>query len=288
MKYLLLLFILFSQFTLAKCISTNEQCAPLNEWELSLGIGAGVLTNPLHGADNIPLVIIPKISYYGEKIFFENNALGYSLYEKNAFSFSAIGLINRENAFFNRWHPNNVFVPSIANGITESSPSFDQEINQDMPSSAINFDHVAKRKWAFDIGIQTNWFISEKNHFKIQVLHDVNSVYNGFNGQIEFNHRFSLVNTRWQITTGLNWLSRQQVDYYYGLGAKDKIEFSNFYQGKSALNPYIKIQSSYKLNNNWRITFSAQKEFLSSAISDSPLVKDNVIEMIFLGVVYAY
>jgi len=291
LKYLPLLSLLFSLNTLAQCIQTNEQCAPVNEWELSLTIGAGVLTNPLHGGSNIPLLVIPNISYYGEKVFFENNALGYSIYETDSFSLSAVSLINRENSFFNRWHPNNVFVPLTVNGISESSPHVDESTGQDTPLPEINLEEVANRKWALDAGIQGNWFISEKSHLTMRILHDVNNTYNGFNGKIEFNHRFTsfnMPNIKWKITTGVNWLSQQQVDYYYGISEKDNTEPSHFYQGKSALNPYIKIRSTYKLNNDWRLTFTARSEFLSRAISNSPLVKDKVIETIFLGVVYAY
>lgn len=308
LKYLLLLFIFFSQYTFSQCIATNEQCAPVNEWEFSFAIGAGVLTNPLHGGSNTPLVLIPNISYYGEKLFFENNALGYTVYEKSGFSLSAISLINRENSFFNRWHPNNVFVPSIGSGISDSSqdsgeiiPGVDEpsDLNPGNPTIKdpdtrplkIELEDVANRKWALDAGIQADWFLSEKNHLTIRLLHDVNNTYNGFNGKIEFGHHFTVFGmseTQWKLTTGINWLSKQQTDYYYGIGARDKIDPNYFYHGKSALNPYIKIKSNYKLNNNWRLTFTIRSEFLGKGISDSPLVKDEIIKTLFLGVVYAY
>ena len=93
---------------------------------------------------------------------------------------------------------------------------------------------------------------------------------------------------QWRLTAGVNWLSQQQVDYYYGLSKKDNVGKEHFYQGKSALNPYIKLSSAYKLNNNWRLTFTARSEFLSSSIHRSPLVKDEMLKTIFVGVVYAY
>lgn len=295
MKYLLFLFIFLSQYTLAQCIATNDQCAPVNEWEFSLAVGAGILTNPLQGGKNIPLILIPKISYYGERIFFESNALGYSIYETNNFSLSAISSLNRENAFFSRWHTNNIFVPSISNGITDSSSDsgFDESISQtpDDSLSTVNLDEVAKRKWALDAGLQANWFISQENQLKIQLLHDINNAYNGFNGKIEFNHRFAdlgIANSQWQITTGINWLSKQQVDFYYGITENDTDNPRYYYQGKSAVNPYVKIDTNYKLNENWRLTFTARIEYLAQSISNSPLVKDNVIETIFLGVIYDY
>mgnify|MGYP000588164553 CR=1 FL=1 len=291
LKYLSLLFIIFSQLTFAQCIATNEQCAPVDEWEFSLTVGAGMLTNPLHGGNNIPLLLIPTISYYGENIFFENNALGYSFYETNAFSLSAISLINRENSFFSLWHPNNVFVPSIANGSALSPSGDDESSHLDTPAPEIDVDDVANRKWALDAGLQGNWFISEQSHLVMRILHDVNDTYNGFNGKIEFSHHFTgfgMPNTQWKITTGINWLSQQQVDFYYGIGENDTKNKSHYYQGKSAVNPYIKIHSNYKLNDDWRLTFTARSEFLGAAISDSPLVKDKVIKTIFLGVVYDY
>ena len=184
-----------------------------------------------------------------------------------------------------------MFVPLNASSISESSPGFDESIDQDTPPPEIEIDDVANRKWALDAGLQGNWFLSEKNHLVIRLLHDVNNVYNGFNGKIEFSHRFTgfgMPNTQWKITTGLNWLSRQQVDYYYGIGERDTEDPNYYYQGKSALNPYIKMHSNYQLNNNWRLTFTVRGELLAEAISNSPLVKDEVIKTIFLGVVYDY
>ncbi len=290
MKYLLLLFIFISHFAWAKCLEADEQCAPVGEWEFSLAIGAGVLTTPLHGGSNIPLVLIPSISYYGEKVFFENNALGYSFYEIDAFSLSAISLINRENTFFNRWHPNNVFVPIDASSLSENSPGIGDSIEQGT-APEIDVDEVTNRAWALDAGLQVNWFLSEKDHLVMRLLHDVNNTYNGFNGKIEFSHRFAglgMPNTQWTITTGVNWLSRQQVDFYYGIRKNDTDDPSYFYQGNSAVNPYIKLHSNYQLNSDWRLTFTARGEILASSIKDSPLVEDGIIKTIFLGVVYDY
>lgn len=290
LKYLLLLFVFFSPLTFAQCVESDDQCAPVNQWEFTLAVGAGILTNPLHGGSNIPLVLIPKISYYGEKIFFENNALGYSFYETNQFSLSAIGLINRENTFFSRWHPSNVFVP-LDTSSTISTPDSGESINQDTTIAKIDLNDIAERKWALDTGIQANWFISEQSTLAVRLLHDINGTYNGFNGKIEYNHRFTafdIPQIQWKITTGLNWLSRQQVDYYYGIGEKDTKNVNHFYQGKSAINPYIKLHSVYKLNNDWRLTFTARSEFLPKAISNSPLIKDDIIKTVFLGVVYVF
>jgi outer membrane protein len=286
-----LLFIFCSQLIWAKCIETNEQCAPIDEWEFSLAIGAGILTNPMHGGSNIPLVLIPQISYYGEKMFFENNALGYSIYEETKLSLSAISLINRENGFFNRWHPSNVFSPVNTNAFTENDSSSDELTNKESSEPAIDVNDIDSRKWALDAGIQANWFISENNHLKVRLLHDVNNVYNGFNGKIEFSHHFTgfgMPNTQWRITTGVNWLSKKQVDFYYGIDENDTDKTSYYYQGKSAFNPYIKIHSNYNINNNWRFTFTARVEVLAQAITNSPLIKDETIETIFLGVVYDY
>ena len=289
LKYLLLLLVFFSQLTFAQCVASDDQCAPVNEWEFSLAIGAGILTNPLHGSSNIPLVLIPKISYYGENIFFENNALGYSFYETNKLSISTIGLVNRENTFFSRWHPSNVFVPLDTSGI--SSPDSSESALQDTSISKIDLNEVAERNWALDAGVQANWFISSQSTLAFRILHDVNDTYNGFNGKIEYNHRFTafdMPKIQWKVTTGINWLSRQQVDYYYGIGEKDTKNVNHYYQGKSAVNPYIKLHSVYKLNHNWRLTFTARSEFLPRAISNSPLVKDDIIKTVFLGVVYVY
>ena len=87
LKYLIFLLFIISPSVYAQCSPADNDCVPVGEWKFSIALGAGVITNPLNEGDNIPLVIVPNFSYYGEQVFIDNNALGFTFYESDAVSF---------------------------------------------------------------------------------------------------------------------------------------------------------------------------------------------------------
>ncbi|MCJ8319057.1 MAG: MipA/OmpV family protein [Colwellia sp.] len=287
MKHLICLLFIFCHAAHAQCDITYEDCAPVGEWEFSIALGAGLLTNPLNGGKDIPLIVIPNFSYYGEKLFIDNNAIGYTLYENYTISFSAVSQLNRENSFFNRWHPSNIFINTLTKTIVLES-LIDSESTD---ITEVELDDIEERKWAIDAGVQLNWFFNRHNQLKVLFLHNINNVYNGYNGQIEFDHLFIvnfIPNNIFALTAGVNWQSKKQVDYYYGIDAQDNVPAELYYQGSAAFNPYLKLNSHYVINQDWSFKLILKREWLGSSVKNSPLVKDGVIDTLFIGVEYAF
>lgn len=294
-NYLFVLLMLFGALFLmpvqAQCSADDENCVPVNEWQFSIALGAGMISNPLHEGKNIPLVIIPSVSFYGEHWFFDKNTLGYSFYPSDNFIVSAISQPNRENAFFSRWHPSNIFVDSFIQGISDFVPEQPNEADKVSPVEkvAINISEVKKRRWALDGGIQINWFINNSTQVEAKLLHDLNNVYQGFNGQLWLSRNF-VYQEQWQVnaTIGINWLSAAQVDYYYGIDWQDNLASTINHQGKSSFNPYLKFKARYQLSAKWSVVGSVYREFIASNIQRSPLVKDKTIDTVFIGASYAF
>jgi len=288
LKYLALFLLLINFPLYAQCSAESDECVAIDQWQFSLALGAGVLTNPLHGGENIPLVLIPNVSYYGENFFLENSVVGYSLLENNQLSFSLISQVNRENAFFSRWHPSNILVNNASHELVDASPPLSGDTTDE---PVIKLDDIKDRKWALDGGAQINWFLARNTDIKAQLLHDLNGIYNGFNAQIEVNHflRFKQFEQAIvKVTLGGNWQSSEQVDYYYGIDKKDDPSGSALYQGSSSFSPYIKLFGYYHLTQNWAIRANVSREFLSSSLTNSPLVTDSVVDTFFVGVAYAF
>ena len=121
MRYALSLLTALCFSTLLVCLSVQatqaskhaddytEQDITTDRLHLSLSAGAGVITNPLHGGDNIPLVLIPQVAFYAEQWFFDNGRLGYSFLQTPKHHFNLVGELNSESRFFIDWHPKNVF-----------------------------------------------------------------------------------------------------------------------------------------------------------------------------------
>jgi outer membrane protein len=278
--------LLCSGFCAADCEQVSDSCAAVGEWKFSLAAGVGVYTNPLHGGDNIPLVLIPKISYYGESVFFENNTLGYTFFDKGDFVVSAVTQLNHEKAYFTRWHPQNIFIESISSGITS-----DVGLVEESHQPKVNIQDVSKRRWAIDAGIQFNWFIDQATDIQVQILHDINDVYNGFNSQVQLTRLMSfkqLPNTIVSFSIGANVKSKNLVDYYYGTSPTRGFNIEQDFQGKLSINPYFRLVLMHQLSESWHAKLHLKRVFLDNDMVDSPLVKDSYISTVFAGVSYDF
>lgn len=291
--FLALFCILFTSNSKASCEHESDDCAPVSEWQFSVGLGVGAVSNPLHGGKDIPLVVVPSLRYYGEHVFFENNTLGYSFYENELFNFSVIAQLNRDAAYFKRWHPTNIFIDTLTSGFQAdfiaASPEADNNILE--RDVRIRQQDIKKRKVALDGGLQFNWFINKKSQLQGKILHDVNNVYQGSNAQIAYLRKLKiewLPNTLLHLTLGVNWLSGAHVNYYYGLDNQDKIPSYAYYQADSSINPFIKLSSRYRINSRWLFAVSYKREWLGKAIYQSPVVAEKRLESLFIGAVYEF
>ncbi|GHE86434.1 outer membrane MltA-interaction protein MipA [Thalassotalea profundi] len=234
-------------------------------------------TNPLNGGDNIPLFIVPSVSYYGENLFFDNGTLGYSFTNNHHLVISAISEFNLEKSFFSRWHPQNIFMYNLS----AASPSKEN----------VNIAQVDNKRWALDAGIQINWFMSSATNISVKLLHDINGVYNGYNANVSLNSAFNIPyskNTSINVGVGAQVNSENLVDYYYGIEESNNFYARNTFHGSASVNPIIRIKLSKTINKQWRLLFNWKRTFLDSNTADSPLVKTHLIDTVFFGMEYAF
>lgn len=292
-------------------IDTDESLITVGQLHFSVAMGIGEKTNPLVGGKNIPLYLVPSFQYYRDNFYFDNGDLGYTFFENDQFVVSALTRVNSENSYFSRWHPQNVFLSSAA----DAAQGIISPDNPAAPTEKIDIDidieNISKRKWALDAGMQVNWFASDNLSFLGQLMHDVNSIYDGYNGNFKMLYRYkpkTIENLSIQTTLGFDWSSSAMVDYYYGLDEKDYLDYElnekdkrdhkidekeklvgdNFYQGHSSISPYFKFYAGYHLSKNWKAFFSVNYKHLGSGIKDSPIVDKDYTLTSFIGVSYVF
>ena len=104
------------------CESSAEGCVEIGKWQVAVAVGVGVRTNPVIDNDDIPLYVIPQISYNGERVFLQNLDLGYILFEDDTRQFNLLLTPSYDQVFFRRWDVNN-FVLS-ENLLSDPGPTF--------------------------------------------------------------------------------------------------------------------------------------------------------------------
>ncbi|WP_138593510.1 MipA/OmpV family protein [Pseudoalteromonas aurantia] len=295
MKYLFamtaLLVSLFSVAEESLCQHSDDNCISVDQWQVSVAVGTGVLTNPLSGGKNLPLLVVPYVRYYHDKFFLENTTVGYTFAESADFDLSIIAEPNTEQAFFERLHIRNLIAPGTY-GVADGTIVGESEGNVPVsPERTVSIDDIAKRGWALDSGLLGHWYLNENSKLSLQWLHDISGTYQGSHIKAAFHHEMkplASVPVKFHFMAGLHWKESSLVDYYYGLHERDGVDESLFYSGKSVLTPVVGATINYKLSDDWVVKLSAKRQFLGSGITNSPLIEKSHVTYFFVGGVYAF
>lgn len=83
---------------------------------------------------------------------------------------------------------------------------------------------------------------------------------------------------------GFNWRSHQLNDYYYGVKTVEAAVGRPAYHAGSSNNLLTGLRADYSLNERWNVFGSLNIEWLGSEITDSPVVDNDHLLSVFLGV----
>lgn len=258
-------------------------CVETGQWQIGVALGGGVRTNPLVGGDNIPLVILPDIAWYGEHAYFDNGELGYQWIDDEQFALETFVAVDTERAFFSFWHPGNVFLPQA--GLSVDTPGIAAESDFVQPS--VSIDDVATRKWAFLGGVRAHYRFN-RSELALDWQSDVSGVHNGSRVTLAYRQHWRL--ERWQVTLNASmvWKSAKLTNYYYGIGPRDGLGLASFYVGRAGWQPNLRITATRPLTKQWLAIFSAGYQGLHDGMTDSPLVDENHSAILFAGVGYRF
>lgn len=245
------------------CTAPSPDCVVVGDWSLSVSLGYGERSNPIAGGRDIPLVVVPQISYYGKRFFLENLDLGVTLYEDATNTLNLLATPGYDRVFFVRDDPQNYFVTFASGAIAPASPETQQAIARPRRTT-----YLTGLEWLFRAGRVAG---------QLDALYEATGRHKGYEvrGAVAaplIQNENSLV-----VSTGFTWKSDALVDYYYGIGPA--------YRPDAAFNPFIKLGYSRPLGERFTLNAFAHYEYLDDAIADSPIVTDHGVLSVFAGVV---
>lgn len=243
------------------------------QWHLSLNTGLGVMTNPLQGGDDLPLILLPEVAYYDEKFFFDNGRIGYSLKPDSPHVLNLVAEFNPETRFFVDWHPSNIFALSASSSINFAQ---DEQLEQ-QPRVAIS--ELDKRKWAVDAGVSYH-FIRRQHVFSVQTLADVSGVYEGWRAALQWQMHSQIGELKIKPSVGVWYKSGDLNNYFYGVTEKENP--NGAIAVGSSWQPYAKIDARWPFNEANSVRFHlAYYDY--SALDDSPLFEQTYSMTAFIG-----
>jgi len=282
LKVLLSIALLLIQFNVKaeklseECEDSQLDCVEENVLHLGLSIGIGLKTNPLFESDNIPLILLPQISYYSGNFFIENLDVGYGIYETSDTSISVIATPSYDSVYFNRWDPGNVFVELSTSGAA-LAPSV--EIQPEDQLTQINPDELSQRDFSYLGGLEyTTDF--EKSQIQFSFLTDLTGTHSGT--EMRFAYGISL-SENFTTTLGFTWKDQNLTNYYYGITENEIVDDRATFVADASFNPFVRATYKFNLNDGdgWRISFQYLQ--LDSQINNSPIVADDYVVTFFAG-----
>ena len=255
------------------CKAPSPDCAVVGLFEISASVGLGQRSNPVEGRSDIPLVVIPHISWYGKRFFLENLEAGYTLYDGEANTFNLIAAPGYDRVFFYRNDLQNLFIAGT--GISGSTTF--TAVGVAVPPEGKEFQvkdrhttYLAGPEWSFTYGRVTG---------QLNALREVTGENNGYEVRAAIAvPLLSLPADSLVAGAGLTWKSSEIVRYYYGI--------DGLYHPGSALNPFVKLRYSHTLSERWTINAFAHYERLGGAISNSPIITEDHVTTVFAGVAF--
>lgn len=250
-----------------KCTAVSPDCVIVGEWDLSVGLGAGVRTNPVAGRSDIPLYVIPQFSYYGKRFFLDNLEPGFTLHEGNVHTINLVAAPGYDRVFFSRGDLQNILVSgplaTTGGGLVSAG---DEESTREFPVHRRRTTYLAGPEWLFSYGRLAG---------QLSALREVTGRHNGY--EVRGAISAPLIQTEHSLVAnaGFTWKSAETVRYYYGV--------ERLYRPNAALNPFLKVAYSLPLSERWTLNAFVHYEYLSDEIADSPVVSDPSVVTAFVG-----
>jgi outer membrane protein len=261
------------------CQGPSNECVAVGGWNFSLSLGAGVRTNPVVHESNIPLVVIPQISYYGKHFFLDNLDGGVTLYDGDVSTVSLVASPGYDRVFFYHSDPQNIFVTGLSSTTTFNATVPRTNANGEVvqvpavkiPSRSRQITYLAGPEWTFKLAGITG---------QLDVLHEITGHNHGDEVRGALGIPLGRLLGMWTANAGFTWKSAAIVNYYYGA--------PGIYEGGAAFNPFVKLGFARPLKGKWKLTAFVECEHLANAIADSPLVTARFVKTTYAGVTYTF
>jgi outer membrane protein len=120
------------------------------------------------------------------------------------------------------------------------------------------------------------------------VLTDVSAVHHGQEAWLSWSYPWFTHNGQFNLTLGAEWKSGNLATYYYGVTPEESFTGRPAYATGSGTNTFIRFSARHALTGHWYLAGVVEREFLSAAISNSPIVDSSHVDTWFMGLYYSF
>lgn len=151
------------------------------------------------------------------------------------------------------------------------------------------FAGMKDRDMSVDLGISAVYRVGDAGELSASLLHDVAGAYKGFFADVSYSHAIELGSFAvLSPSAGLSFLSKDYVDYYYGVRANEATATRAAYKGEATVTPYVGYDVIVPVSDQWNLFHSTSYSWLGSKIKKSSIVDRDNAWATTLGVAYTF
>ncbi len=271
-------------------------------WTFGIAAGYGRRDNPFVGSDDIKLNAIVDLAWYGERWFFDNGDVGFTLHQAEQFSTSLLTTFDNERNYYS-------YLSNGSSGLDLSSlksialdkglggmgiagvdggeldalgvEELEDLVFKDQDTS------LPERDFAVNSGIEF-LYISQWGDLQAQLLTDVSGTHRGEQVWLAYSYPWITRTSEFSLTLGVEWKSSDLVDYYYGVTRDEAIDGRPAYTGRAEINSVIRFSASRALSKRWRLVGVVERAYLGKNIRYSPIIERGRVSTAFIGIYYKF
>jgi len=292
----------------AHCDVSQSGCVAVGEWDIAIGVGGGLRGNPLIDGNDLPLFILPQIRYYGERFFFDTDTAGFTFYEDAGHFINGVATVGFEQLYFSTRSvgdliiepgpisrggqqtlaldeyklDENDFYAGIDAGEADGKGEAKTDIN-----TLIDIDQLHKRGTAGLMGLEYGLFRGAWE-LNLQMLSDVTSVHHGQEVRAAVARFIPVAQELFELTGGFSWQSSDLLNYYYGIDSSEVSDSRLTYYPSDGVSPFLRLDWRRRISSAWSWQATVHQRWLSKEISESPLLDENRVLMVYLGGLYHF
>jgi len=212
------------------------------------GLTVGGMENPLAGDDKDAIGLADiNLEYRGETLFLAQDGIGVNLLRYKSTSTGLI--LSGKTGFL---------------------------YNDDMYDDIDLLKNVKEREMTADLGMYVIHNM-DMGQLRVRAMEEISGKHKGHSADATFIANFNSGEWRINPFVSVAYESKELVEHFYGISADEVTTDLAAYDGDDSVNVSAGINARYNLTANWELGLGASITKLGEGISDSDLIKDDVL-----------
>ncbi len=210
-----------------------------SRWILGGGMASG---NNIYDGEGSQNFLYPRFQFNGDRFFIKDGRL----------SLNVLGV--------EQWSAGVTLVP-------HGSFLSDSGRYEDNPKLA----GLTKRERTVEGGFYVN-YTNETGRLSFSFLTDTRKKHNGHGAILKYVADFTVAD--WYINPymGVQWISQDKVDYYFGVSPEEETATRAAYKGEATYNVFAGVRARYDITDHWDFNFETGFNRFGSGLRDSSIV----------------